>query len=230
MQMKTAAFLIFLAAGLVPASAAEPDLSGALEARYGPFPANATVSLDVTSRQPFEDSGRFREGGLPEGFLAIVWDRSNDRFAALVENTDGKAVKISGTASLEASIPVPLRRVAAGETVLHDDVALQQVRLTSSGKYAASLPEVVGKQATRPLAPNRPIAEDSLALPPAVTKNGDVTVVFRKGPLELAAKGKSLGDAALGGTVKVARPSASKVLEGIAVAEGVVLVTEGNMP
>lgn len=228
--MKAAVLIFALALGTTLASTAEPDLGAALEARYGPFPGNVAVQVDVKSRQAYADGDKFKEDGLPDGFLAVVWDRSNSRFAALVKNEEGKAVRISGTASLKADIPVLLRRIAAGETVGSDDVAVRSIRVASVEGYAERASDVIGKQASKPISPGQPILSASLAVPPAVTRNSEVTVVFRKGTLELAAKGKSLGDAAIGETVKVMRPSASKVLEGMAVAEGVVLVSEGIKP
>lgn len=227
MTMKALAFLLAFGASVASASAADPDLAEALEARYGPFPQNASLAVTVTSKQAFPDGDKFKEDGLPEGFLAVVWDRSNSRFAALVENPDGAPLRISGTAALETEVPVLLRRISSGETVTADDVQLRPLRIASVEGIVAKLEDVVGKQATKPIAAGQPIKTGSLTLPSAVTRNGDVTVIFRKGPLELTAKGKSLSDAALGETVKVMRPSASKVLEGVAVAEGVVLVSEG---
>lgn len=221
---------LFAAAAALAASlahAAGPaELRDALEARFGPFPEGAELSLSVTSRQPYAGTRSYANDGLPEGFLALVWDREGGRFAALVE--DGKGpVRIGGTAWLEGVVPVPVRRIARGETIADEDVEMRLVRLDGAEGFAASAADVVGREAAASIGEGRPIPSSLLRSAPAVRRNGEVTLVYEKGALRLTATGRALGDAAVGEQVRVSRPHAARPVEGTALAEGVVLVTEG---
>lgn len=215
----TAAILSF------PASAmTEEDIQQAISSRYGPFDRGMTPVVVVEQASPYTGSRNANEPGLPEGFRAIVWDKPSDRFAALVED-DGTLKRVSGKAWLAIEIPVPNRRIAAGELVSRDDVEMKSVRAEAlAGSVITSAQSVIGKEATRLLSPGQPIREDSLGKPAVVRKNEEVLLLFRKGGLQLTSKGLALGDAAQGQPVRVARPSASRPIEGVAVAEGVVMV------
>lgn len=209
------------------AHAASPDdIRDALEARFGPFPQGAELSVAVASQGAYTGARRYSGLGLPEGFLALAWDRDGGRFAALVEGEEGP-LRIDGTAVLEATVPVPVRRIARGETVSADDIELRRVRIEGTGPFAASVAEVAGREAAAPFREGRPIPSSLLKAPPAVRRNDEVTLVYQKGALRLTASGRALGDAAVGEAVKVSRPQASRAVEGVAVAEGVVMVMEG---
>jgi len=210
------------------ALAASPeDVRDALEARFGPFPKGAELSVGVSSKGPYAGSRSYAGEGLPEGFLALAWERDGGRFVALVEE-DGSTVRIDGVAVLEAVVPVPVRRIARGEILSPSDIEMRRVRVSGEEEIAYALEEADGREAASSIREWRPIPASLLKAPPAVRRNGEVTVVYEKGALRLVAAGRALGDAAVGETVKVSRPQAARPVEGVAVADGVVKVTEGT--
>jgi hypothetical protein len=93
------------------------DIASALEARYGPLKSNSSLSISVNSVSPYSGRNTTQEEGLPDNFLAIVWDNKSDRFAALVKDDSGTPIRIAGTALIEEKIPVLKKQLNVGEII-----------------------------------------------------------------------------------------------------------------
>lgn len=215
--------LLYLCAFASAAEISSDDVKAAIEAKYGPFSEGANLQVTVDSVTPYMGSQTANETDLPDGFKAIVWDEASDRFAALIEGDDDEQVRVAGTASKLMQIPIATRRLSVGEIITTDDVVLHTFKLNPNARdYVMNMDEIIGKEVTRPISPDRPVNSEFLAEKNVIKRNDDVVLILSKGNLRLTAKGKSLSNAAIGETVKIIRSEALRPLEGIAVAEGVV--------
>ena len=67
----------------------------------------------------------------------------------------------------------------------------------------ASIEAAVGMEARSAIYPGWPVRETDLAPPAVVERNQIVTMIFRRGRLEIATEGRSLGRAGVGERVRV---------------------------
>lgn len=224
------------AAALISSSAAavtDKQISEAISSGYGPFEQEAEIVATIDKSAPYRGDRKVDESDLPGSFKAIVWDEPTDRFAALVEDAEGNLLRISGKAYLTLEIPVPGKRIGAGEVISKSDINLKQVRFdryASSDTFVKTLKNAVGKETTRFLSPDQPIRSDSLTNPSIIKKNDEVIILFKRGNLHLTSRGRALDDASKGDEVLVSRPSASRPVYGIASGAGVVTISNDGEP
>lgn len=211
------------AIAMEPRNITTEDIQAAIEAKYGPF-KDETINVQIESRGPYSgQTPTNHDGSLPDGIQVAVWDKNREVFAVLTD--DG--TRIAGTASIEVLTGFATRRLSVGEVIAPSDIELRSVKVkTLSQGSRSQLSELVGKEVIKTIAPNRPIPHDAINSPKAVSRNEEVTIIFTKGSLQLTAKGKSLSNAAVGEIVKIVRPDATRPLEGVAVAKGVVKIIE----
>ena len=210
------------------AEVSSSDVAAALEARYGPLAANTSLAVSVNSVGPYIGKKTQPEEGLPNNFLAVIWDQKSNRFAALVEDKSGTPMRIAGTTVLETKIPVLKSRLNIGDIISKNDIEYLGVQnATALQNVIENSEKLIGKEVTRLITPGRPVPADNIASPTVVKRNQEVQIIFKKGGLELVSKGKALSNAAIGDTVKITRKDAARTLEGTAVSEGVVEINSG---
>lgn len=227
MKRLTAIFLFFMTS-VASAEVSSSDIASALEARYGPLHPNTSLTVSVNSVGPYTGKNTTQEHGLPDNFLAIVWDNKSDRFAALVKDKSGSPIRIAGSAHIEEKVPVLKNRLNVGEIISERDI--DYVLIPSSNKSRGIIDNVqslVGKEIIRPVVAGAPILGDNIAAPTVVKRNQEVQIIYKKSGLQLISKGKSLSNASVGDTVKIIRKDAARTLEGIAVSDGVVEIKSG---
>ncbi len=210
------------------AEVSSSDVAAALEARYGPLAPNTSLAVSVNSVGPYNGKKTAHEDGLPQNFLAIIWDQKSDRFAALVEDQSGTPMRIAGVAVVETKVPVLKSRMNIGDIISERDI--EYVNMSSNNRTLSVIEtsdSLIGKEIIRSITPGRPIPTENVAAPTVVKRNQEVQIIYKKGGLELISKGKSLSNAAVGDTVKIVRKDAARTLEGIAVSEGVVEINSG---
>lgn len=222
------ALMMFAMTSAASAEVSSSDVAAALEARYGSLEPNTSLSISVNSVGPYTGRNTVHEEGLPEDFLAIIWDKKSNRFAALVKDNSGTPVRIAGNAVVEAKIPVLKSRMNVGDIITKSDIEYLSIRENSKATNTVlNSKDVIGKEIIRSITPGRPISPENLGAPTVVKKNQEVKIIYKNGGLELVSKGKALSNAAIGDTVKITRKEAARTLEGIAVSEGVVELTSG---
>lgn len=209
------------------AEVSSSDVAAALEARYGPLAPNTSLTVSVNSVGPYNGKKTAHEDGLPQNFVAIIWDQKSDRFAALVEDKSGTPMRIAGVAVVETKIPVLKSRMNIGDIISERDIEYANMPSNRTLSVIETADSLIGKEIIRSVTPGRPIPADNVASPTVVKRNQEVQIIYKKGGLELISKGKSLSNAAIGDTVKIVRKDAARTLEGIAVSEGVVEINSG---
>ena len=222
------AFIILSMTSVANAEVSPSDVAAALEARYGPLSANTSLAVSVNSVGPYTGKLTPPENGLPEHFLAVIWDQKSNRFAVLVEDKSGTPMRIAGVTVLETKIPALKTRLNIGDIISKNDIEYINIQNNASLQSVVQSSEIlIGKEVTRLITPGRPVPTDNIAAPTVVKRNQEVQIIFKKGGLELISKGKALSNAAIGDTVKITRKDAARTLEGIAVSEGVVEINSG---
>ncbi|UWQ22968.1 flagellar basal body P-ring formation chaperone FlgA [Jannaschia sp. W003] len=85
--------------------------------------------------------------------------------------------------------------------------------------------DAIGLEARVNLYPDRPVLPGDLGMPTLIHRNEPVILLFRAGPLVIAAEGRALARAGAGETVRVLNTGSRSTVTGIAVGPGRVEVT-----
>ena len=113
------------------------------------------------------------------------------------------------------ALAVLSRTVQRGETIQAEDVVWIDTPSTAPRDALADPEALIGKTAKRVLLANTPLREMDVMDTPSVRRNEPVTLIYEAEGLKLSVRGKALGDAAVGSSVKVLNPQSKKVLEAI---------------
>jgi flagella basal body P-ring formation protein FlgA len=84
--------------------------------------------------------------------------------------------------------------------------------------------EIVGREAERRLAPGRPLRQADLRSPRLVRKGEVVTLLFRRGAIEISAQGRALEDGAEGERVRAANLDSERPVAGLVIGRKRLLV------
>jgi flagella basal body P-ring formation protein FlgA len=211
-----------------------PLLALVLFALPAPAPAadpEAMIADAIALRWPDQTGGigalavRFSTAAPVEAAAVetILWDPRSGGFDAVL-NLGKRLMRVQGLARMEAEIPVPTRRIQAGETIAADDLTPQRVPAARLDGILTDAGLAVGKEARRALAPGRAIPAASLGDPLVIRRNQEVMISYAKGGLAITARGKAMGDATLGAPVRVALSTGGTPIDTVATAEGHVSV------
>lgn len=107
------------------------------------------------------------------------------------------------------------RTIQRGETIEAEDVVWIDTPANAPRDALADPDALIGKTAKRVLLANTPLRAMDVMDTPSVRRNEPVTLIYEAQGLKLSVRGKALGDAAIGATVKVLNPQSNKVLEAI---------------
>ncbi len=134
-------------------------------------------------------------------------------------------IYIRAMVTAQQSVPVLTRPLARLSIVSKDDIQLINQPVHSTGNGVIYDPnQIIGMELIRPLNAGSPIKVNQLRSPKVVIKGQQVTLVARFGGLDVTIKGKALQSAAVGDRVRVTNLSSGKHVEGVAQADGTVLV------
>ncbi|WP_207747490.1 flagellar basal body P-ring formation chaperone FlgA [Pelagibacterium limicola] len=136
---------------------------------------------------------------------------------------------VSGQIQIMIEAPHLARTLPAGSILGANDIEMRLVPLTyAENAGLVRVDDIVGKQLQRQTRAGVLIRPNDLAAPELVSRNDMVTVIYRQGPLTLTARGKALNAASMSEPVSVLNPMTRKVLHGVAIDTGVVLISSGN--
>jgi flagella basal body P-ring formation protein FlgA len=123
------------------------------------------------------------------------------------------------------SLVVAKRTIEKGSAIRAVDVVVEKRTMgVSQERYAMQLNEVVGKVALGRILAGRKIALRHLRRTYVVRRGDLVMVSALGGGLQIKMKGKAVESAARGDRVRVVNPSSGRILQGIAVGNGLVRV------
>ena len=118
---------------------------------------------------------------------------------------------VAGACPLAAESLVATRTIRPGETLGAADLRLDPA--PAAGALVRSS-DAVGLVARRLLVAGRPVMPGDIGPPPAVHRNGPVTLVFRRGGLTIKAEGRALADAAMGEPVRAINTASRQTVTG----------------
>lgn len=209
---------------MVDAAAYERLLTSAVALRLGADPEDVVVTLEGTIPTVAADGAAVEPATL--GSLQVATD--GGRFVATVAVDVGsttKTVSLRGVAVETAEVPVLVRPIARREVVGPGDIVMERVDRRRIARNALTHPAaVVGMAARRPLRAGATVAVADVEQPRVVLRGELVTIIYQKPGLMLSARGRALGDAAIGETVNVLNEQSRRTVQGIATAAGTVQI------
>ena len=115
-----------------------------------------------------------------------------------------KTVDVVADVSLAPLVAVPARPIARGTRLDEADLVLQRVdESMATAGCIRRIEDLVGKEATRALAPRKPISRDSVAEPILVRRGDVVTVIVRSPGFRVRTQARARDDGAQGELVAV---------------------------
>ena len=174
-------------------------------------------------------------GTVDAAIEQLDWDGATGRFTGLLvlsgEGMGLTRMRLSGTANEMIEVPVPVRRINAGNVVLPEDVHIARVRAgLGRGDIARGLDQAIGYTLRRQVIPGQPIALADLTRTASVTKGSRVTMQLRGAGLTISAQGLALEPGAIGEHIRILNPNSRAVVEAEVVGAGTVRVLPGSTP
>ena len=162
-------------------------------------------------------------------------DPATGRFTALVNVAAGAAppvpVRVSGRSVAMTDVPVPRRRLLAGEAVLAADLEWARLRAVPSRSEVVREPrEAIGLVLRRTLQPGQPMPVEALGRPVVVTKGMAVLLSLDSPGIQLTAQGVATEPGGLGERVRVQNPLSRTVVEAEVTGPGRARVVPGSAP
>lgn len=180
------------------------------------LPPGADLSISSVMSPAGRVSGRFLD------VRDVGFDLPTGRFVAVLLTSNGH-FEIVGRASAEVSVPMPNRRIEAGETIDAGDLAMTPIAVRMVGTdVVRDLEAVTGAEARRTLQPGRPVQTNDIGAPTLIEKNQLVTLSYRKGVLAITARGRALDEGGVGDIIRVMNIDSNKVVSGRITADGAV--------
>jgi len=141
-----------------------------------------------------------------------------------------KRVRVSGRLFKTMEIPVPSRRVLAGEVISRQDI--KWIRVRASRLHTDIIVEevdLVGKSPRRGLKAGYPVRSSTVRRPVLVPKGSLVTMILRAPKMLLTAQGKALQDGADGDVIRITNLQSDKIVEAEVIAAGQVAVRQTTL-
>jgi flagella basal body P-ring formation protein FlgA len=165
----------------------------------------------------------------------LGWDAAQGRFnasvAAIVGPEPPVRVRIAGRVDDTVAVPVPVRRLAEGDTIRPGDLRVVRMPAARVPNGAELDPaRLAGRTLREAASPGAPITADQVGAPPMVSRGQAVSLLVELPGLSITAQGRALEDGARGARVQVMNSSSRAVLEGIVVGPGRVRVSADAAP
>jgi len=156
------------------------------------------------------------------------------RFSAVIHAPAGdlsaKRVRVSGRLYKTMEIPVPARRVLAGEVISREDIKWIRVRASRlHTDIIVDEVDLVGKSPRRGLKAGYPVRSSTVRRPVLVPKGSLVTMILRAPKMLLTAQGKALQDGADGDVIRITNLQSNKIVEAEVIAAGQVAVRQTTL-
>lgn len=151
----------------------------------------------------------------------------------MVESADNSMqqplmIPVTGRALPQINVPVLTRNISRGDVVNEGDLEFVAVPANKLGAdIITQASDLVGKEARRDLTQGNALRSRDFRAQQLVKRGGIVTMVIERGPLRVSAKGRALGDAGVGDTVRVLNIQSNRTIEGTVAKDGSVSVHAG---
>lgn len=141
------------------------------------------------------------------------------------------AVRVSGRAVAMVEVPVPRRRMAAGDVVALGDLDWARMRAGQvQGAVVRDPSDALGLALRRSVQPGQPIPTDALGRPMVVTKGMALLLTLDSPGIQVTAQGVAMEPAGVGERVRVKNPLSSVVVEAEVTGPGRARVVPGSAP
>jgi flagella basal body P-ring formation protein FlgA len=165
--------------------------------------------------------------GAPVEVLDFYFDQQTQRVQAkLAVLGQDSPLTLDGRIDVLAPVAHLRRTMNQGEIVDINDLEFRPTPVRfghSQGELQVA--DILGKSLTRTVRENTMLRPTDLTDPLIIARNDMVTLLFRKGPLKLTVKGQALNAASVDQPVTVLNLMSKKVVQGIASANGTVIIT-----
>ena len=182
------------------------------------FNREIRVMAPVGAKQPYE-IGNVRFDADTGRFNASLIVSDNDEIL--------KIVGLNGRAYTVVEIPVLTRQMRSGEVIQRSDMEWVTVRAEEVNRNAViELDEIVGQSPRRQLRAGVPIRRNEIRPPIVVAKGSIVTLELRTAKMTLIARVQAAENGATGQTIRVHNTRSKRIVEGIVVGPGRVVVPQ----
>lgn len=189
----------------------------------GLLPAGAMVEMQFDGGAP---SYNAEDVAVPVSLTTLRWQPGSRAFAARFSIAGIDApVDVTGIIDLMVEVPHLATTVKAGSVLMPGDIEMKKVPFDyadQSGVGAAE--DLIGKELKRNGRAGLMLKAADVMERLTVRRNTQVTVLLKTGPMTLTVVGQSLADASAGEPVQVMNSVTKKILNGVAMADGTVVI------
>lgn len=202
-------------------------LTGLIEdelTRRGTLTQNMSTQVWLDSMLPTVHAA---SGNQPARLKDFRYMDNSGQFAARFEIAGRTTpIDISGRIDLMIEVPHLASAKSAGSLLSPDDIEMRPVSLRfAESNGIAGLQDLVGHELKRPARAGKMLAVSDVMEPLLITRNQEVTLYYRSGPMTLTVKGRALGDAARNDSLTVMNLMSNKVVSGVATDHGAVEIS-----
>ncbi|MBR0896345.1 flagellar basal body P-ring formation protein FlgA [Bradyrhizobium tropiciagri] len=205
----------------------EQQVSRALEGRHGLGRAgNIALTFD-------RDPGDIRLEATNTGTMqpvSVRYDARSTRFDVTFEigNDAGTApykMRLTGTAIETIEAAVLTRSVERGDVLKASDVTIERRPKADIGNDAATRDGTIGMQMRRQVRAGQALRVADMAKPDLVTRDQNVTLIYRTAGIYLTIRGKAIDGGAEGDVVNVMNLQSKRSISGVVTGRGEVSIS-----
>ena len=220
--------LIMLSPGL-PAGAADQSLdeirNTAIELVRSRLNA-ADADMEISAR-PLDQRLRLAPCSAPlQAFVPNSRElTANSLIGVRCNDSRPWSIYVSVTIRIYRDVATATRSLPQNHILTGQDIVLQRQDINRfSGAYLSVPEALIGKQLKRPVQLGKPILTHMLKNPRLIQRGQLVTLLARNSSVEVRMEGKALMDGAAGERIRVTNLRSNRVLEGVLIEDGTVLV------
>ncbi|MFP4528979.1 MAG: flagellar basal body P-ring formation chaperone FlgA [Candidatus Kapaibacterium sp.] len=139
-----------------------------------------------------------------------------------------KRIKTPVSRIVYAEVPVAARNIRPGEAISHSDINIKRIESARPNSNALAPEMIAGRTADRAIRSGDVISESDLEKEVLINHGQSVTINVIAGAVRIRALGSALSDAAAGDVVRVRRNGDGTILQGVAAADGSVIISNHN--
>jgi len=158
-----------------------------------------------------------------------ILDPRTNRFSAIIYAPAGdpaaKRIRVTGKLHRTQDVPVPVRRILAGEIIHKEDLKWVKLRARRlQNDVVVSALGLIGKSPRRGLRLGQPVRMSAVRRPTLVSKGSLVTIILNSPKMRLTALGKAVTSGSEGDVIQVTNQQSNKVIEAEVTGSGRVAV------
>lgn len=148
-------------------------------------------------------------------FLLVNYEAERSSFKIRVNYNNGSSDEIFGRFETFIEIPVTSRFIKAGEIILAGDITTVKTKVSRLREnYITSEEDIIGMQAKKHLSSGSLIKMNELSRPVVIKMHDPVNIIYTSGNIDLKISGISLGNGAVGDTLRVKNEDSGAVMLG----------------